>query len=322
MMKWNFYKLSLAFLCIPLGGCSSMVAEYISESKSFSFDSMISYNEIVKYGFEKDSFCSKSHKACLSYLYGKPLEKQRIRYTTDLISNVQESNVSLDIEKSSLPDIFHGTVVLLHGFRSSKEFMLNSALYFRFLGFEVLVPDLLGHGESEGRKEFGVGDSKIINELINNKYNSKQELYLLGNSMGAITAAYVSSMRDDINGLILQAPMLEFDQAVFNYVTSNHPYVSSLLSEDNIREGAKIALNRANISLDGTNIKQLINLSEVPVLIFASVSDSVAPYSDFSQLTSDHTSVVKMKNRNHPSMAVIGNDESAEFIKWFEKLKR
>ncbi|WP_445365205.1 alpha/beta hydrolase [Microbulbifer sp. ANSA001] len=205
---------------------------------------------------------------------------------------------------------FSGTVMLLHGFRASKEFMLSSALYFHFLGFDVVIPDLLSHGESGGKKVFGVGDSEIFNALVDNLIQKsiikKDNLYLLGHSMGALTAARISASRQDIRGLILQDPMVKFDQAVVNYARAAHPLISGLIPENNFREGATRALEKANIYLYDTRIKPLLISSNTPTLLFLSPSDPFAPYSEFKDLTDSNINLVLLRERNHPSMGVIG----------------
>jgi len=321
LMKLSqFYKALIFTSSFTLLGCSTVVSSFIEESNSFDYLNVASNEDIERYGFGNGYFCSDSQDVCVSYLEAKPLNTSKLRYTTELDSNGQETTVSLEIKNTSLTRDFKGTVVLLHGYRASKEFMINSALFFRFLGFDVLVPDLLGHGKSSGEKSYGVGDAPIINELINSKIAEGQRLYLLGNSMGSVTAAYLSNMRKDISGVILQAPMLEFDQAVSNYINANFPLANYLFSKQSIKEGAISSLKRADLSLEQTNIKPLIMSSKAPVIIFASASDTVAPYSYFKDLTSDRVKTVKVPDRNHPSMAVIGDSESHEVIKWLSEI--
>ncbi|WNZ56028.1 alpha/beta fold hydrolase [Microbulbifer sp. MKSA007] len=312
-------KLILVFVSSIAIGCSTVVTEYIERSNSFDFKEIVSFDNIETYGLKNNRYCSTEHKVCTNYLLGEPLENKKLRYTVSLESfSGAESTVSLDILKSSLPELHSGTVVHIHGFRASKEFMLNSALYFRMLGFRVIVPDLLGHGESDEDKEYGVGDSKIVNEIIN-KYENKT-LYIVGNSMGGTTAMHISTLRNDIDGIILQAPMLRFDKAALNYTKANFPSMTMLFSEESIKQGALDSLVRADITLEQTDIKPIIGSSSVPIIIFASSSDPIAPHRSYSNLASNGVSIVKVDDRNHPSMSIIGDNESRELIHWFGKL--
>ncbi|MBL4774174.1 MAG: alpha/beta fold hydrolase [Alcanivoracaceae bacterium] len=195
--------------------------------------------------------------------------------------------------------------------------MTNSALYFRFIGFNVIIPDLLGHGDSDGEISFGVNDSQIINELLQNKSDIEYPLYLLGNSMGAVTASYLAS-NNDISGLILLAPMTKFDEAAVNYALSYSPIISTFFSEEVIRRGAIEALNEANISVEQTNIKPIVSALNVPVIIFASTNDKVAPFSYFDSLSSLKISVIKVNDRSHPSMSIIGTQEHLYIQEWLK----
>jgi pimeloyl-ACP methyl ester carboxylesterase len=143
-------------LALGLSGCASLVAEYIQGAASFGYEHVVSDADITSLGFERGRFCPPGGEFCVGYLAGKAIGGERLRYETELGSGASSTSVVLDLSRESVPVGLHGTVVLLHGYRASKEFMLNTALYFRFLGFEVLVPDLLGHGESGGEKGYGV----------------------------------------------------------------------------------------------------------------------------------------------------------------------
>ena len=326
----NFYIRTLIFVvCFNLASCASVVSRFIEQSESFDYLDSISDKQIADLGFTEAQFCLNNEKPCISYLSAPPIVSKRISYTTELASNRGSSLVSLSLERNEVPEGLRGTVVLLHGFRASKEFMLNSALYFRFLGFNVVNPDLLGHGESGGEKQYGVGDAEIINALIDQQIKVAKEsnavgagaekLYVLGNSMGCIAALHLSQMREDITGIILQAPMLKFDLAVNNYINANTPLLARFFTESTIEQAAIQSLQRANVMLEQTDTQLLISGSNQPVLLFASNADAVAPYSNFVQLASSRVNIVQVQQRNHPSMAVIGDSDSNELLHWLSK---
>jgi len=309
-------------LALGLSGCASLVAEHIQGADSFGYEHVASDADIASLGFEKGRFCPSGEEPCVSYLAAKAMGGERLRYETELGSGASSTSVALDLSRKSVPGGLHGTVVLLHGYRASKEFMLNTALYFRFLGFDVLVPDLLGHGESGGEKGYGVRDRYIIDEFISAMHAPGEPLLLLGNSMGALTAAYVSGMRPEVNGVILQAPMLSFDEAVLRYTRANHPFLAALLGDQAIVSGALRALQEAKLEIGDTDINGPISMAQVPVLLFASPEDPVAPYEKFTHLKSNRVVVKALADRNHPSMVIVGNESSAAIIEWFEGLAR
>ncbi|WP_444886262.1 alpha/beta hydrolase [Microbulbifer sp. JMSA008] len=306
--------------------CSQMIANFIESSKCFPFDEIITIERIIKHGFKKDKYCFVKDDICISYYHGPPLIDQNLQYSVTFEADGSESTASMNLNKSSLTRIYSGTVILLHGFRVSKEFMLNSAIYFRFLGYHVVVPDLLGHGESGGIKKYGVYDSKLINPFINNLIEAdiikKDNFYIVGNSMGALTATYISNLRTDINGVILLAPMPQFDQALYNHSKVTHPILSKIIPEQDIRKGASLVLEKNNINLEDTNIIPLIQSSKTPILLISSDTDRIAPYSDYKSLSQDNIDLVKIHNRNHQSMTTIGDDEHISIIRWLNKTEK
>ncbi|MGI9278263.1 MAG: alpha/beta hydrolase [Endozoicomonas sp.] len=316
----NIYKLALILICTLLAGCSTLVATYIGEAGSIPYSDLASGTELDLPEIEKKRFCSEHQsELCISYLYGEPFDGNKLRYKVELESGNRTSTVELNLEKNTLDRKYSGLVVLLHGYRVSKEYMLTSALYFRFLGFNVLVPDLAGHGESTGGKQYGVGDSKVINELISSVYKQDKPLYLLGNSMGAAAAVYTASLRSDVKGVIIQAPMLPLDQAAIRFFSVKYPSLTWMLPKEAVREGAILALEKANVTLDETRLEPVIESLEVPILVFASSSDEISPYSHFSHMDSNRVKVIEVKDRNHPSMMVIGDNESSQLLEWLNK---
>lgn len=81
-------------------------------------------------------------------------------------------------------------VIDIHGYQSSAKEMTNSAYEFLKAGYNVLMPNLRGHGESEGNY-IGMGwDDRLdiidwANEIIKQNPNAKIVLY--GVSMGGAT---------------------------------------------------------------------------------------------------------------------------------------
>jgi len=311
-------KYSLLTLILLISGCSHVVSRYISSQQSLNFENISSNENLLLQGYVKSNYCSEKNLICIGYLEAQAFtNKSTLRYDVAIEAGAKTENVILEIAKNDLSTTFHGTVVLLHGFKASKEFMTNSALYFRFIGFNVIIPDLLGHGDSDGEISFGVNDSQIINKLLESKSDIEYPLYLLGNSMGAVTASYLAS-NNDVSGLILLAPMTKFDEAAVNYALSYSPIISTLFTEEVIRQGAIEALNEANISVEQTNIKPIVSALNIPVIIFTSTNDQVAPFSYFDSLSSNKISVIKVNNRSHAGMSIIGTQEHLHIQEWLK----
>ncbi|MDE7538342.1 alpha/beta hydrolase, partial [Streptococcus agalactiae] len=89
----------------------------------------------------------------------------------------------------------HKTAVVVHGFANSKENMKAYGWLFHKLGYNVLMPDNIAHGESHGQLiGYGWNDRENIikwTEMIVDK-NSSSQITLFGVSMGGATVMMAS----------------------------------------------------------------------------------------------------------------------------------
>ncbi|WP_138418440.1 alpha/beta hydrolase [Aquibacillus sediminis] len=79
-------------------------------------------------------------------------------------------------------------VILAHGYRGQKEDMREYVKFYYDQGFDVLLPDARGHGESDGDYiGYGWHDRKDYQDWIEMLVNQKdsEHIFLHGNSMGA-----------------------------------------------------------------------------------------------------------------------------------------
>ena len=106
-------------------------------------------------------------------------------------------------------DSVHGTVILFHGFSCNKSFVLNEANEFVRRGYNVLMPDTRGHGESSGNKtSYGYYEAEEVKLAFDYvKGLGERNIYLWGMSMGAVEI--MKAMADynlSAKGLILEMP--------------------------------------------------------------------------------------------------------------------
>lgn len=88
------------------------------------------------------------------------------------------------------------TAIIAHGYMSNAEAMFQFAHMYHELGYNVLVPDARGHGESEGKYiGFGWPERKDYLQWIQQvleKNGEDEEITLYGISMGAATVMFTS----------------------------------------------------------------------------------------------------------------------------------
>lgn len=98
-------------------------------------------------------------------------------------------------------------VILAHGYRGNRDHMDDLVKFYYDQGFDVLMPDARGHGESEG-DYIGYGwhdrlDYKKWIDLLISEYQSEQIL-LHGNSMGAALVLMTSGedLPAEVKGIV------------------------------------------------------------------------------------------------------------------------
>ncbi len=114
-----------------------------------------------------------------------------------------------------------GTVALFHGYGGEKSSMLDKAVVFRELGYDVLLVDFMGSGGSEGNQTtIGYKEAEQVKTVYEYLVSEgEQKIILFGTSMGAV--AIMKALHDHalpVSSVILECPfgtMLETVKARF-----------------------------------------------------------------------------------------------------------
>ena len=163
--------------------------------------------------------------------------------------------------------------VLIHGYADAKVGVIAWAPIWHALGFNLLVPDLRGHGESEGKictaGFFECDDLReVLDELFARKPQETRQLVLFGVSMGAGVATALAQVREDISALVLDSPYADFRSAAIE-----HMYRLGLP----FRWLAALALSLAErftgADFDEVAPAQIIPTLQCPLLVIASGAD-------------------------------------------------
>ncbi|WP_433780599.1 alpha/beta hydrolase [Flavobacterium anhuiense] len=110
-----------------------------------------------------------------------------------------------------------GTVVLFHGYGGEKSSMLDKSNEFLKLGFNTMLVDFMGSGNSEGNQTtIGFKESKEVKTCFDYiSATGEKNIYLFGTSMGAV--AIMKCIYDsEINpkGIIIECPFGSMYQTV------------------------------------------------------------------------------------------------------------
>lgn len=297
-------------------GCQSLVKTALLNAKSYP--TLVDKTAQLKQEFniQEQQFCD-TQLACYAY-YFAPNKGDKKKLSMNINAHFTDKKYasSLLIQRQDVPT-FSGSVVIIHGFRGSKDWSLLSAAYWQFLGFDVYIFDLLGHGDLSTPKGFGVKDSQYIQRFIEQNLDSSKAIIAVGNSMGGLVATTLAN-KGVVSAAFLQAPMTQFDQSLLGYFKDTKPWYGFLLSANTLQQGANKALQEVGLSRAQTNTIDQLKVSTAPFLIFASNTDSVSPYSVFKPLQSSNIQVLEINNVEHAYMSMIGQFEHEHIVQWLK----
>lgn len=174
-----------------------------------------------------------------------------------------------------------GTVILAHGYRSTKllDFGMILELYHN-IGVNLLLVDQRGHGHSEGKYiTFGVLESRDMQKWVqfhNDRFGC-HPVVLSGLSMGASTALYLADRRlpENVKGIIADCGF-----------TSPKEIVSKVF-RDTVHFGAGpflwaadlFARTLAGFSFYERDTRKCLKSSRLPILLVHGKSDDFVPCS-------------------------------------------
>lgn len=169
-------------------------------------------------------------------------------------------------------------VILVHGFRKTKEAMGDYTKFYHSLGYDILMPDLRGHGDSEG-DYYGYGwDDRldIINwtNLLIDEYGM-EEIVLHGNSAGSAAVLMTSGedLPNEVKIVIADSPYTTMKEELKHQL--KHIYglpgfplldITSLITK--VRAGYFFG--------DVSTIKQVKN-NDLPLLVIHGDADDLVP---------------------------------------------
>lgn len=212
-----------------------------------------------------------------------------------------------------------GTYILMHGFRTNKKSLFFIAESMRFSGFDVILVDLFGHGDSQGKFSFsGKPDAELISNLIENLDNPGP-VHLAGMSMGGTTGVHVARKNDQVQSLLLLAPMLEFEDA---FVDAGRAYsrAANWVPQGALKRGARYALDEAGTSKEETAVVQQVGELGLPVFIMGSLNDAVSPFDKLRQLEDGKVEFHAVEPRSHHAMILWSTEDYGAWRFWLERI--
>ena len=185
--------------------------------------------------------------------------------------------------------------IVVHGYGGSGKLMSDKSKYFYDMGYNVLIPDLRGHGKSEGNY-IGMGwkDRLDIISWINFiiKENPNAEIVLHGTSMGAATVLMTSgeNLPSNVKAIVADCAYTsawdEFSYQLETYLKVPSYYILNVTN--------MVTKLKAGYSLKEASALECVKKATVPILFIHGDKDKFVPYSMMDKLY-DATSSPKEK---------------------------
>ncbi|GKV68537.1 alpha/beta hydrolase [Sporosarcina sp. NCCP-2716] len=180
------------------------------------------------------------------------------------------------IKNKENPD--HQAVILVHGFRNTGDDMGKYAKFYYDRGFDILLPDARGHGQSEG-DYIGYGwherlDMKDwITYLI--QQHDAEEIILQGNSMGAATVLMTSgeTLPDQVKGIVADSSYSTVKDELAHQLKS----IYGLPAFPLLDVTSVIAKIRAGYTLQEASAVDQVRKNTKPLLLIHGDKDDLVP---------------------------------------------
>jgi uncharacterized protein len=164
--------------------------------------------ELRVYKPSSKNIFAKTWKLFAGFKYPRSVLSKRPDFSYDSFRLKTQDGKNIDCWFSH-KDSAKGTVILVHQLTTNRSFILTEASEFLFMGYNVLLFDLPGHGNSYGNTTtLGYSDTrelKLMWDFIKEK--GEKNIYLWGSSLGAVI---ITKTINDYNikpaGIILEVP--------------------------------------------------------------------------------------------------------------------
>ena len=168
------------------------------------------YNEpLLSQQDQKRNILSKTWRLFRGPKYSKAQIKTFPEFNYETINLKTKDGTAIEAWYSKTDSLAAGTVILFHGVGGGKNHLLNEATAFRNIGYNVMMVDFRGFGNSGGNTTTlsirEVEEVKLSFDYINQL--GEKRIFLWGGSMGAVTVAKaISDYHLKVSGIMLESP--------------------------------------------------------------------------------------------------------------------
>ncbi|WP_447969880.1 alpha/beta hydrolase [Nitrospira sp. M1] len=174
------------------------------------------------------------------------------------------------------------TIVLVHGRRGSRAWMLPDAAYLHKAGYSVFLVDLRYRGDSEGEHStFGAMETKDVEAAIayltTRSDVDPERIGVQGTSLGGVTAILAAANTPAVKGVVAESPFKDLHSAI-DYAFQHEKEGVSLPKFPFLTISKQICQARLGVDFEEINPASVIaSISPRPVFLIDTTLDDLIP---------------------------------------------
>ena len=173
---------------------------------AYKFTHFTGNNTVKTKSPEKLSLIDKAKTLFLGVNNPKPKNNKFPTQKYQIINLKSNKEIECWFIKNKKPK---GTVILFHGYGGEKSSMIERSNEFIKLGFNTVLVDFMGSGNSEGNQTtIGFNEAKQVKTCFDYVTRTgEQNIYLFGTSMGAVSIMKcINDSKINPKGIIIECP--------------------------------------------------------------------------------------------------------------------
>lgn len=217
-------------------------------------------------------------------------------------------------------------VILLHGIGDSRDGMAGFAELFLSHGYEVLLPDLRGHGTSGGSyPTYGIKEAGDVNQWYEWLQHEQRPscVFGMGESMGA--AIILQSLRSTpFCAVVAESPFASFRQIAYIRVGQMF-HTGAWLGDTVLRPAVELAFVYArltrHVDLSNVSPEQAVARSTIPILLIHGLADDNIPARQSEMIKTSNPGDVtlwEVPGAGHcGAVSIAGEEFDSRVLGWF-----
>jgi pimeloyl-ACP methyl ester carboxylesterase len=221
-----------------------------------------------------------------------------------------------------------GTIVLLHGFLTSKEMMLHWAVFFAQQGYRAVLVDLRGHGASSGEWiTYGTVEAADLVQVMDDldrRGLAPGGVRVLGVSYGAVMGMHWAARDPRVKTVVALQPFSEPRRAVVEFARGfpDARKLTARLSDATFAVALERAAELADVRWDELNVVEAVKRLRIPVRLYHGGRDTWIPPGHSEALAAAApvgSELVVFPEDDHLTLSMRLDPLALDVIGWFER---